>query len=790
MSVHQNFQNVILKIATELINISIDEFDTKLNEVLALVGSFLDVDRVYVFEYDHQKKLTSNTFEWTHENVSKQIDKLQNINIDIIDEVWVKPHLEGKPVIYDQVASLSKDHVLYDILIPQDILSVTTLPLIAENLCLGFVGFDDVRKERVWNQTEMDLLKVLAEVITNALLKQKQQESLIELKLKADEASQEKNQFLAKISHEFRTPLHGITNALYLLESTQLNKEQKEYFEIAQFSTKSLMSMINEILDISKIESGEVEVFEDVFDLENELVNIILSEQSNAHEKGLELILDFDYDIKHHLLGDYAKLRQIILNLLNNAIKYTYNGSIKILVKLLEDKQKDVKLLFEISDSGIGMEDEYLDKIFDKFFQIDLGDSRKYEGTGLGLPIVKKLLESLGSKIHVASVPDHGSIFSFKLSFEKYKKNNFDLVSGIYVLITDQNQHTTRLKFMLESMGMKVDSAISENRRIYDMIIFHQDKSFEMLEFFKDNFAHSKTIMVAMGDIEHIHHKDVDIYFNQWISRQNIYHKILSNIQEKKQFSEDAYHQSLSGYALIVDDNRLNRIALESILKKQGLKAKLVDSGMKAIEAAKNERFDVILMDIQMPEMNGIEASKNIRALGPQYKYIPIIGVTANVYLNDYDLMKHAQMDDVLFKPIHIEALERILRKHLSHHKQIFVPAVHKVFDKKDYEYRFDESYDISKTVINTFLETYQSDLLKIKEAIDSSQPKVIKEALHYFKGSCSYLSGKRTTWLITTMMEMNEKSQKDALINAYEVLDYEVDKLVTQLKKYLETLT
>src|SRR5690554_279753 len=121
MSVHQNFQNLILKIATELINISIDEFDTKLNEVLALVGFFLDVDRVYVFEYDHQKKFTSNTFEWTHENVSKQIDKLQNINMDIIDEVWVKPHLEGKPVIYDHVASLSKDHVLYDILIPQDI---------------------------------------------------------------------------------------------------------------------------------------------------------------------------------------------------------------------------------------------------------------------------------------------------------------------------------------------------------------------------------------------------------------------------------------------------------------------------------------------------------------------------------------------------------------------------------------------------------------------------------------------------------------------------------------------
>ena len=265
---------------------------------------------------------------------------------------------------------------------------------------------------------------------------------------------------------------------------------------------------------------------------------------------------------------------------------------------------------------------------------------------------------------------------------------------------------------------------------------------------------------------------------------------MVSNIQEKKQYAEDVFHKALTGYALIVDDNRLNRIALENILKKQGLKSKLVDSGAKAIEAAKNERFDIILMDIQMPEMDGIETSKHIRSLGPQYKNLPIIAITANAFLNDYDLMKHAQMNDVLFKPISIEALERILRKHLSHHKQIFVPAVHQVFDQKDYEYRFDESYDIAKTVIESFIEIYQGDLLSIEEAIKSNRPNIIKEKLHYFKGSCSYLSGKRTTWLLTTMMKLNEQNQKEALQNAYEVLVYEVDKLVEQLKKYLESLT
>ncbi len=786
----QNFQKVILKIATELININIDEFDRKINEALALVGSFLDVDRVYVFEYNHEKKVTNNTFEWTHEGVSKQIDRLQNMSMDLLYQLLVKPHLEGKPAIIENISSLNKENGVYDILISQDIKSMTTLPLISNNTCLGFVGFDDVRQERTWNQVEMDLLKVLSEVITNAILKQDHQKKLVELKENADEASLEKNQFLAKISHEFRTPLHGITNALYLLESTSLNKEQKEYFDIAEFSTKSLMSMINEILDISRIESGEIEVFEDIFDLENELVNIILSEQSYAIEKGLVLELDYDYRIKYHLVGDYPKLRQIILNLLNNAIKYTSEGHIKIVVKLVKEDEENVKLKFQIADSGIGINHEYLDKIFDKFYQIDSGDSRKYEGTGLGLSIVKQLLEKLESKITVESKKNEGSTFTFNLSFKKQRSYDFEAVKGLHVLIADQNLHTKRLQLMLESMDMQVDTEVSENKRIYDMIVFNEDKSFEMLSFYKNSFTHTKSMIVAMGDIEHIHHKDVDVYFNEMISRKNICHKIISNIQEKKEHAEDLYHKALSGYALIVDDNRLNRIALENILKKQGLKSKLVDSGAKAIEAAKNERFDIVLMDIQMPEMDGIEASKLIRALGPQYHYLPIIAVTANAFLNDYDLMKHAQMDDVLFKPIHIEALERILRKHLSHHKQIFVPAVHVIFDQKDYEYRFDESYEISKIVIKTFIETYENDLNSIKEAIESNHPKTIKEALHYFKGSCSYLSGKRTTWLLTKMMEMCEQNHKEALLSAFQVLDYEVGKLVLQLKKYLETLT
>jgi signal transduction histidine kinase len=370
MNNHDGFQEIVLSIATELINININEFHEKIENALAMVGDFLDVDRVYVFSYDHDKRVMSNTFEWCNKNVSKEIENLQNISMDIFDQVWVNHHLEGNPVIYEDVIALKQGHLIYDILEPQGVKSVTTLPLMNADQCLGFVGFDDVRNKRQWNDKEMNLLKVLSEVITNAILKQEQQKVLIELKQKADEASLEKNQFLAKISHEFRTPLHGISNALYLLESTELSTEQKEYHDIASYSTKALMSMINDLLDISKIESGQVDIFEDIFDLENELTNMMLTIFSKAYEKGLDVDFDFDYSIKHHYIADYSKIRQIILNLLSNAIKYTHQGYIKMSVKCIEKGDVFDLVRFTIEDTGIGIHDHHNDKIFDKFYQL------------------------------------------------------------------------------------------------------------------------------------------------------------------------------------------------------------------------------------------------------------------------------------------------------------------------------------------------------------------------------------------------------------------------------------
>lgn len=784
MTNNLQFQNIIFKIATELININANQFDQVINDTLALVGDFLGVDRVYVFEYDFDKMLTRNTYEWCNVNVEPQIDNLKESSIEDFMSVFVCEHKAGKNVIFENVLALDKSHPMYHALVPQGIKSLTTTPLMDGQRCLGFVGYDDVRTERKWNDKETGLLKILAGMITNAMLTYNNQKVLIELKEKANQASIEKTHFLSKISHEFRTPLNGAKNALYLLNSTRITSEQKEYVDIATYSVESLISMIGDILDISKIESGQIEIYDDVFDLENELANILLSEKNIAQEKGLDIQFDFDYTIINLFMSDLKKVRQIILNIVNNAIKYTNKGSITLTVKKIKETNTNQVIEFIVKDTGIGIDKAYHEKIFEKFFQIESGDSRSYEGTGLGLSIVKELVEQLNGKIKLVSALNQGTTFKISLKLDTKEVYDFNKTKKLKVLVIDKDHRSQKITEILESMSIKVD-CLKNISKHYDLMIFSEEESFDLIDFYKNNFGKKETIIASLYN-EDAKKDKIDIVFNDITSRKQIYQKISAKMNGNKQDIQDLYVHELSGYALVVDDNRLNRIVLENILRKEGVKSKLVDSGLKAIEAVQKERFDIVLMDIQMPKMDGMEASNRIRDLGPQYKYLPIIAVTANAFLNDYDLMKKAQMNDVLFKPINIEQLERLLRNYISHQKYIFIPQHHIVFDSKEYEKRFEGSMDIAQSVVLAYIETYQDDMNKIESAIKKHDSKEIEQTIHYFKGSCAYLSGKRTTWLLSSMMDMNVKNDLEHLKKAYEVLVYEVEKLIEELNVYI----
>ena len=782
---NEQFQEIILRIATDFINVSIENFEHTILEAFAIVGSFLDLDRIYVFEYDKKRYIMSNPYEWVGKNVIPKKQERQQINFEPFFEDLVKKHMRGNSVIIEDVETLNKKSELYKMLNKENVKSLYTLPLINQEDCIGFIAFDDNQKTRRWNVIENRLLRVLSEMMTNLIMRQQREHEIIEMRIQADEASRAKGQFLANMSHEIRTPLSGIYNTFYLLSTTNLSLEQNEYLNVGQASIDSLASIVDDVLDISRIEAGKMEVYEDLFNIEEEFIRIIRTQKSFADDKGLSVSFHFDYRINFDILGDYRKLRQILLNLLNNAIKYTNKGGIYIDVSMVSEEPLQIE--FSVKDTGIGIEESQIKHLSEAFYQVDSSISRKYQGTGLGLSISNQLIDLLHGRLTIESEINEGSTFKVVLPFTKNRLYEYPATQNMKSLYVIDNIHQSTIENMLSSMGLITYTFETVADKKMDAIIFETPiKNGEMIQRLKEEYGSESTITMSSATPENKRFKKIDCFFDLPVSRQTVYQKILNKLNsERKAQNSNEYNTILSGHALVVDDNRLNRIALESILVKQGIKSTSVDSGKKAIDLVKKEDFNIILMDIQMPEMDGIETTRRIRALGKKYQSIPIVAVTANAFFNDYDMMKTTQINDVIFKPIKIEHLNQVLRKYIHTGTSIQIPDELFAFDEKDFRQRFEGSSDIALEVIESFSSEYRGDLQKLKSAIQLKDGEEIIKAAHYFKGSCSYLSGKRAVWMLNYIMDIAKNKQLDLMELCYDMLEGEVIELMKAIHNF-----
>ncbi|MCK7484258.1 MAG: ATP-binding protein [Bacillus subtilis] len=396
------FQTVLMEIATHFINVPESMADEAINRALQMAGEYIAADRVYVFDYLLPERVMNNTHEWCAPTIIPQIDELQGVPMDDFVDNWVEPHMRGDSVYIPDVTALDPLDTVYQILTPQGVVSVLTIPLYYHGRVLGFVGFDAVTEKRTWGEDDRALLKVLAELIVNLKIRQEKQHELTLTRDKAERANQAKGEFLANMSHEIRTPLSGIYNSLYLLYNTTLTPEQQEYMDIANSSIESLSGIVNNILDLSKIEAGKLELNVSSFDLEDELFQVAKMQEYSAIEKGLRLRFDYDYSIPSGIRFDRLRLRQIILNLLNNAIKYTEKGEVRIQARQEQSDSEHIQVRISVIDTGIGIKPELLPIITEKFVQGDSSATKKYAGTGLGLAIVKHLVEWFGGTLHIS----------------------------------------------------------------------------------------------------------------------------------------------------------------------------------------------------------------------------------------------------------------------------------------------------------------------------------------------------------------------------------------------------
>lgn len=617
------------------------------------------------------------------------------------------------------------------------------------------------------SKEKMGGIIIFTQNITNSVKVNKQ---LKKAKKKADLASKAKSEFLANMSHEIRTPLNGVIGFSDLLLKSPLNDMQTQYLNYINESGNSLLNIINDILDFSKIESGKLELYVDkynIYDLASQVVNVVLYQ---AQRKDIELLLNIEQGLPKTIWIDESRIKQVLINLLGNAVKFTEQGEIELKIQKLQSKDHKIKLRFSVRDTGIGIPEDKQQRIFDAFTQEDSSVSKKYGGTGLGLTISNNILKYMGSQLSLTSEMGSGSVFYFDLEIP-YELDNLDELEDLdvgRVLIVDDNENNRMiLNHMLSYKNIESEMAANGLEAIqllmqgekFDIILmdYHMPvlSGLETIEKIKELFNKqgemTPLIVLHTSSEEH----EVISSFRQDersycllkpIKSDELYDTLQRAVQYTKKGIQPVerkeemviFTQSLN--VLLADDNPVNMALNERMMSLLTPNAELVEAvdGKVALDACKEKQFDLILMDVQMPIMDGIEATKNIRLL-PNYAQVPIIGVTAGNILGEKEKCLNAGMSDFLPKPLRQDELFEMLKKYIEvsseeKNEENLITEDYLNMDMLKAQIGEDEVF---KTFfLNLVLQELKQSEEKCKKLLESRHLEMAKAFLHKLRGT------------------------------------------------------
>lgn len=669
----------------------------------------------------------------------------------------------------------------------------------------------------------LDLLALYAFSGKNKL--KKQTIILKELKNTAEAATKVRSDFLANMSHEIRTPMNGIMGYLQLLRETDLKDEQRDFLDESLKSSESLLCLINDVLDFSKIESGKMILENISFDLRSLLEDVVNLAASNAHTKNIEVNALIYSDVPQRVFGDPSRLKQILNNLVGNSVKFTEKGEVILSAKKISDDGDLAEILFEVKDTGIGINENAKKNLFDAFVQADSSDTRKFGGTGLGLAIVKNTVEMMNGHISMESAAGKGSKFSFILKFKKDSNPiistqvSFDHLKNKSVLVVDD--YSTNLNIMrhyLESVGCSVFVANSAEEAMkmievienIDLVItdycMPEINGFELATLIKSNEKYQEipllicTSVARRCDCSGLKEQGFIGYLTKPVKKDDLIKSvslaIASNGEEipykdnllitRHIFKENSFNSKFK--ILLVEDFKDNQKIISLILNRGGYVCDIASNGFEAIEAYQNIKYDLILMDCQMPEMDGYEATKRIRDIENEQLHVPIIALTAYSTNEAAEKCKNAGMDDYLSKPINIEIMFEKIKEYLqvddsssfsADCADVKVTKVNLIIEEiisaimENLKFTREESLDL----FAVYMESIGDSIRELKEACEKRDFIVIKQIAHTLKGSSVRIKKLREYFINL------ENAGKSGDIQLCEYIIEEIEKYLIELK-------